>query len=151
MGGSPKPPTFQTLKSLEDPERRRCVELPVDGTQDILVWWDIETCPLLPSLSTCAPSLLQELQYYSHMTYDQLRVTINVYGNGGPGSKAALDSLIASGVILQHRILPCKLPGTQSPARFQLQCLTVEQVDVYQFSVENVQFNPEVNQLVSEI
>lgn len=116
MGGSPKPPTFQTLKSLEDPERRRCVELPVDGTQDILVWWDIETCPLLPSLSTCAPSLLQELQYYSHMTYDQLRVTINVYGNGGPGSKAALDSLIASGVILQHRILPCKLPGSETAA-----------------------------------
>lgn len=103
--GSPK---LQILKSLEDPQRR-CRE-PVNGTQEVLVWWDIESCPFIES---CAPaSLLQEIQ--CHLACEESRVTINVYGNGGLGSKAGMDSLIASGITLQHRILPCKLPGSET-------------------------------------
>ena len=104
-------PTLQILKCLEEPRRRS--EL-VEGTKDILVWWDIETCPTIPpgtstGSSTAATCLLRELQ--RHVTCDDISVTINVYGNGGLGSKADLDSLLTSGVALRHRILPCKQPG----------------------------------------
>lgn len=99
-------PSFPTLKSLEEPQRRIGR---ADGA--ILVWWDIETCPMpsaTPS-SNGAAGLLQELR--KHVTCDGSAVTLNVYGNGGPGSKASLDSLITSGIALQHRILPCRQPG----------------------------------------
>ncbi|XP_024388223.1 uncharacterized protein [Physcomitrium patens] len=112
-------PPCQTLLSLEEPKRRAKPSETSIGTRDVIVWWDIETCSFSP-LEASPPSgaavqahrLLRELQ--SHLNCDQIRVTVNVYGNGGPGSKSGLDTLIASGIILQHRILPCKLPGSET-------------------------------------
>ena len=113
------------LKSLEEPERRT---EPVD-TKDILVWWDIETCSIsLPTRgsSHAATCLLQDLQ--RHVTCDEICVTINVYGNGGTCSKAALDALITSGITLQHRILPCKQPGKISTDKKPHEILASEEL-----------------------
>ncbi|KAG0592178.1 hypothetical protein KC19_1G231400 [Ceratodon purpureus] len=113
-------PTFQTLKSLEEPQRS--IEPPSHGmkagSKEVLVWWDIETCPIPSTTSSgssnAATCLLQELQ--RQVTCDDISVTIKLYGNGGPGSKAGLDSLVTRGIAILHRILPCKQPGSESAA-----------------------------------
>lgn len=113
-------PQVPTLQSLEEPRRLAKPAKPSTGLTDTLVWWDIENCPhhSAPSPSTGevvkTNCLIRELQ--SHQNCDQIRVTINIYGNDGPDLKSGLGSLVASGITLQHRILPCKLPRSETAA-----------------------------------